>query len=150
MSHISLGNQPPRKGGALKSSSSDNRGASGRGWASPVRRSGGGRGPHRCYLRSSKSLGTESGSGKAVTMPTPRSAQRVSPPSATPNRGRQKTSTTAARRCGHTHWSVLVDVESILNSRPLCPLNTLPEDGLEVLTPALFGGKTSQHYLNSH
>ncbi len=32
------------------------------------------------------------------------------------------------------YWSVLVDVESILNSRPLCPLNTLPEDGLEVLT----------------
>ncbi len=36
------------------------------------------------------------------------------------------------------YWSVLVDVESILNSRPLCPLNTLPEDGLEVLTPGHF------------
>ncbi len=43
------------------------------------------------------------------------------------------------------YWSVLVDVESILNGRLLCPLNTLPEGGLEV---PLFGGKTS-HCSNS-
>ncbi len=36
------------------------------------------------------------------------------------------------------YWFVLVDVESILNSRPLCPLKTLPEYGLEVLTPGHF------------
>ena len=34
--------------------------------------------------------------------------------------------------------SVLTDVEATLNSRPLCPLDTLPEDGLEVLTPGHF------------
>ena len=34
--------------------------------------------------------------------------------------------------------SVLSDVEATLNSRPLCVLNSLPEDGMEVLTPGHF------------
>ena len=34
--------------------------------------------------------------------------------------------------------SVLSDVEATLNSHPLCVLNSLPEDGMEVLTPGHF------------
>ena len=34
--------------------------------------------------------------------------------------------------------SVLSDVEATLNSRPVCVLNSLPEDGMEVLIPGHF------------
>ena len=34
--------------------------------------------------------------------------------------------------------TILTDVEATLNSRPLCPMNTQPEDGLDVLTPGHF------------
>ena len=36
------------------------------------------------------------------------------------------------------YTTVLVEVEATLNSRPLCPLSSLPEDGVEVLTPGHF------------
>ena len=36
------------------------------------------------------------------------------------------------------HYSILTDVEATLNSRPLCPLETMPTDGIEVLTPGHF------------
>ncbi len=34
--------------------------------------------------------------------------------------------------------SVLTDIEATMNSRPICALNSLPEDGVEVLTPGHF------------
>ena len=36
------------------------------------------------------------------------------------------------------HYSILTDIEATLNSRPLCPLETMPIDGIEVLTPGHF------------
>ncbi len=34
--------------------------------------------------------------------------------------------------------TLLAEIESVLNSRPLIPLNSAPEDGVEVLTPGHF------------
>ena len=36
------------------------------------------------------------------------------------------------------HYSILTDVDATLNSRPLCSLETMPTDGIEVLTPGHF------------
>ena len=35
-------------------------------------------------------------------------------------------------------YSITVEVEAILNSRPLTPLDSARDDGIEVLTPELF------------
>ncbi len=35
-------------------------------------------------------------------------------------------------------YSVPVKIESVLNSRPLTPLDSAPDDGIEVLTPGHF------------
>ena len=35
-------------------------------------------------------------------------------------------------------FTLLVEIESVLNSRPLVPLDSGPEDGTEVLTPGHF------------
>ncbi len=34
--------------------------------------------------------------------------------------------------------TILVEIEATMNSRPLCPMDTMPDDGVEALTPAHF------------